>query len=162
MITWTLGGIGAGGDTSVNVIRALFHNLLTHPASLTALREEASLFVKKKGRALTWKEAKSMPYLSACLLEAARIHPSIGLPLERVVPEEGATLGGLYIPPGTIVGASAWVVNRDPEVFGVEAEVWNPSRWLITDEASRLRMAQTLFSVRLHSSLRLYFVSLRY
>lgn len=30
-MTWTLGAIGAGGDTSVNVIRALFYNLLKAP-----------------------------------------------------------------------------------------------------------------------------------
>ena len=149
MITWTLGGIGAGGDTSVNVIRALYHNLLTHPATLNELKSEINESSKGKdeGRQLSWQEAKNLPYFSACLLEAARIHPSIGLPLERIVPEGGTSLSGMCLPPGTIVGANAWVINRDLEVFGPDADAWNPSRWLVNDSAARVKMTQTLFSV---------------
>ncbi|KAF4628595.1 hypothetical protein G7Y89_g9555 [Cudoniella acicularis] len=146
LITWTLGGIGAGGDTSVNIIRALFHNLLTHPDTLEKLRGELAMGMSEKYDKLTWKDAKSLPYLSACILEATRIHPSIGLHLERITPKEGVTLSGTYIPAGTVVGANAWVINRDPTVFGIDADSWNPGRWLNQDEAIRMRMTQTLFS----------------
>ncbi|KAF7521735.1 hypothetical protein G7054_g12368 [Neopestalotiopsis clavispora] len=40
----------------------------------------------------------------------------------------------------TIVGMNAWVVHRDPEVFGPDADAWRPERWLEGDEARIKRM----------------------
>lgn len=60
-----------------------------------------------------------------------RMHPGVGLPLERIVPDEGLTLpDGRFVPAGTIVGMSAWVVHMNKDVFGQDAESFNPERWL--------------------------------
>ena len=91
----------------------------------------------------TWHEVSALPYLNACVKEALRLHPALGLPLERVVPGDGLLLrgesggrggsnssGGTYIPPGTIVGMNPWVLHRDTRIFGPDAEAWNPERWV--------------------------------
>lgn len=143
-MTWTLGGIGAGGDTSVNVIRALFYNLLKHPQTLHKLKDEMD-FASKEGRP-SWKTTRSLPYFGACIKEAARIHPSIGLPLERVVPSGGSRICGKFLQEGTIVGINAWVVNRDSEILGQDADTWRPERWLCS-EPTRMKMDQALFTV---------------
>jgi cytochrome P450 len=41
-----------------------------------------------------------MPYLQAVIKEALRLHPAAALPLERVVPEGGATITGSFFPEG--------------------------------------------------------------
>ena len=147
LLTWTLGGLGAGGDTSANVIRALFYNLFAHPKTLHRLESEISKAKKSDGQ-LTWREIRSIAYLDACIKEAARIQPSIGLPLERVVPVGGAKISGCYFPEGTVVGINAWVVNRDNEIYGEDANTWRPERWLCEKE-NRNKMEQTLFTVRI-------------
>lgn len=147
LLTWTLGGLGAGGDTSVTAIRSLFFYLFTHKKSLIRLRQELDL-ARQATASFPWEKARNLPYLDACIREASRLHPSIGLPLERVVPVGGLFLGGSFIPSGTTVGVNAWVVNRDREVFGADADHWRPERWLC-DRTNRMRMDQCMFSVSL-------------
>lgn len=78
------------------------------------------------------KETRNeLPYVNAVLKEAMRIHPSVGLLLERHVPPGGTTLCGKHIPGGTIVGINPWTLHFDPNVFP-NPESFEPERWLET------------------------------
>ena len=150
-MAWTSSNILAGSDTTAIYLRTLFKNLLEHPDSLAALQTE---LVKAESNGclsvpVTWKETRELPYLDACVKEAGRIHPPFGLPLERIVPTGGMVISGEYIPAGTIVGMNAWVVHRDRDVFGLDADQWRPERWLEADARTKLRMEQSLLTVRL-------------
>lgn len=79
---------------------------------------------------VTYGEASRMVYLQACMKEAMRLHPAVGQLLERVAPREGATIDGIWFPGGTIVGVNPWVVSRDKEVYGQDADEYRPDRWL--------------------------------
>ncbi len=67
--------------------------------------------------------------------EAMRLHPAVGMLLERYVPAEGLELpaGGGYVPAGTAVGMNAYVVGRNKGVWGEDAEEFRPGRWLRGD-----------------------------
>lgn len=54
-------------------------------------------------------------------------------------------LKGFFIPEGTAIGASAVVVNRDPEVFGADAAAFRPERWLGRSDRVA-RMHRMIFS----------------
>lgn len=94
----------------------------------------------------SWKQARNLPYLDACVKEAGRIHPPFGLPYERVVPPEGAMICGQFFKGGVIVGMSAWVTHRDRELYGVDCDDWNPDRWLCKSEKRR-KMESALLTV---------------
>ena len=104
---------------------------------------------------VSYKAALNLPYLGAVIEEATRMHPAVGLPLERIVPAQGLTLpDGRFIAPGTIVGLNAWVVHQDKIVFGQDAESFNPERWLqrsnesaadFQSRRSRMRAANLAF-----------------
>ena len=49
---------------------------------------------------------------------------------------------GKHIPAGTQVGWCAWRVFRNKEVFGADAEVFRPERWLEAD-AEQLRTMES-------------------
>lgn len=49
---------------------------------------------------IAFKEAQKLPCLQAVLKESMRMHPAVGLPLGRVVPEAGAVIAGQYFPAG--------------------------------------------------------------
>lgn len=145
---WTSSNILAGSDTTAIFLRTMFKNLREHPETLAKLRKEldAARDAGELSPIVTWKEARKLPYLEACVHETGRIHPPFGLNLERVVPAGGLELCGQHIPEGTIVGMNGWVVHRDREVFGEDAEDWRPERWLDADEATRKKMESCLLT----------------
>ncbi|KAI0907735.1 cytochrome P450 [Ustulina deusta] len=129
----------AGSETTAISLSAVFYNLLRNPAILGRLRAElddaarAGAFADYELGVVTWAESQRLPYLDACIKEAFRMYPAAGLPLERVVPEPGMEIAGRYVRGGTIVGCSAWLIHRRPEIFGDDVDVYRPERWLVDE-----------------------------
>ncbi len=69
------------------------------------------------------------------------------MPLERIVPEEGAQICGEFIRRGTVVGMHAWVVHRNKEVYGQDAGEFRPERWLEADPEQLKKMERCFLSV---------------
>ncbi|KAI9370220.1 cytochrome P450 [Aspergillus egyptiacus] len=150
---WTFSNIIAGSDSTAVVLRTIWYNLLAHPATLDRLREElrsaSSSSSTTKSNTLHiphWKEVCDLPYLDACINEGVRLHPPFCLPLERVVPKGGVMVGNAFLPEGTVVGMSPYVVNRDKVVFGEDAEAWNPERWMVASEEKRKVMEGSIMT----------------
>jgi cytochrome P450 len=129
----------AGSETTAISLAAVFYYLLRNPAALARLREEIDDFGRRGQFSdcttglVTWTESQRLPYLDACIKEAFRLHPAAGLPLERIVPDQGAEIAGHFIKGGTIVGCSAWVIHRRPEIFGEDVNAYRPERWLVDE-----------------------------
>lgn len=126
----------AGSETTAITLGAVFYYLLRTPTALARLRAELDdagrkgLFGDTETGLVTWHEAQRLPYLDACVKEAFRVHPAAGLPMERIVPPQGAEIAGHFVPGGTIVGCSGWVYHRNKDVFGEDVDVYRPERWL--------------------------------
>ena len=138
----------AGSDTTAILLRTIFYHLLKKPASLRLLLAELQQAIDR-GRLsdpVTWNDARDLPFLDACIKEAGRLHPPFGLPLERVVPLEGAEICGQRFEGGTVVGINSWVVHRDHSVFGNDADIWRPDRWICGDSERKL-MERSLLTV---------------
>lgn len=129
IVNWLMLNILAGGDTTSATMRAVVYCLSKNPSAYRKLIDEldrANLSLPAQ-----WRDINGLPYLDAVMREAMRINPGIAMIFERVVPEGGFTLpDGRYIPAGTKVGINPAVTNRDKDVFGDDADVFNPDRWL--------------------------------
>lgn len=141
----------AGSETTAISLAAVFYFLLKNRCCYEKLMAELDYAVesgilenRRKG-IVSWTESQRLPYLDACIKEAFRLHPAAGLPLERVVPANGAEICGEMIPGGTIVGCNAWVIHRRPEIFGSDVEAYRPERWIEADRESRKAMEATMF-----------------
>lgn len=139
LLVWVSSNITAGSDTTAIFLRSIFYQLLTHPNTLSKLMAELDAAADRGelDELATWKQTHELPYLSAVIAEAGRIHPPFGLPLERQVPAHGAVVCGQHLKGGTIVGMSAWAAHRDPSVFGDDCDEWNPDRWLCDPEKKK-------------------------
>jgi len=138
----------AGSDTTAIALRAIIYFLIKNPATMQRLVSEidAADRAGKLSDPISYKEASThLPYLDAVIKEAMRLHPSVGLLLERHVPPEGATICGRHISAGTIVGINAWVLQHDPAVF-TDPEAFRPERWLESSEEQLRRMDQSFFA----------------
>lgn len=137
VVTMGISMVFAGSDTTSISIAAIFYYLLKNPSCMKKLQDELDErarnghFQDNKHGLVTWVESQDLPYLDACVKEAFRMHPAAGLPLERVVPPQGAEIAGVFVKGGTIVGCSAWVLHRRNEIFGEGVEVFRPERWLV-------------------------------
>ena len=128
-----LSNIIAGSDTTAVSLSSILYNLLKHPDTLVKLRDEIRQF-EAEGRCgnpnVSFKESQDMPYLQAVMKEALRIHPATGLPLWRVVTEGGVEICGTFFPDGSIIGINTWCAHYSEDVFGLDAHVFRPERWL--------------------------------
>jgi cytochrome P450 len=80
-----------------------------------------------------WSETQALPYFQACLKEAMRLRPAVGLNITRLVPPQGAEIAGRRLPGGTRVAVNAWVLHRDEGIFGAQPKSYRPERWLEGD-----------------------------
>ncbi|EXK46257.1 hypothetical protein FOMG_04463 [Fusarium oxysporum f. sp. melonis 26406] len=135
--------IGAGSDTTSISLTSIIFNLIKHPRVLERLRAEIKEHESQGtiSDPIKFVEANQLPYLQAVIKEGLRMHPATGLSLGRVVPSDGATLAGQYFPPGTVVGINAWVAHANTKVFGHDAHVFRPERWLDYPELVKEREA---------------------
>ncbi|KAF8865287.1 cytochrome P450 [Acephala macrosclerotiorum] len=124
---------GAGVETTAIAVGCLVDNIVSHPGCQEKVHAELDK-ARKEGRIGKVPQLREMkeqlPYLNACLMESMRVHPVVGMPLVRTVPEGGVELEGKWLPAGTTVGINPWVLCRDKTLYGEDAEEWRPERWL--------------------------------
>lgn len=137
LLSHTSGNIFAGSDTTAASLRSIFYHLCHHPPSYARLLAEIDT-ADAEGRLsdpITFAEAQNLPYLQAVIKESLRMHPAVGLILERVVPVDSALPSSIaHLPPGTVIGMNPWVAARSPTIYGPDAESFRPERWLDAGE----------------------------
>lgn len=67
-----------------------------------------------------------LPCFQACLDEAMRLRPAVGLNIYRRLPVAGLEIDGQHYPGGTQVAVNGWVLHRNKTVFGEDAEIYRP------------------------------------
>jgi cytochrome P450 len=154
LLSHAVSNIFAGSDTTAASLRAIFYFLgrtpLAHDKVLAELDEAV-----QEGRLsdpVTFAEAQELKYFQAIVKEALRMHPAVGLLLERVVPRGGAEVGGVWLAGGTVVGINPWVAARDKEVYGEDSEIFKPERWLDASDKDLKAMERNFLAVSLRVS----------
>lgn len=143
VFSYTVSNMNAGSDTTAISLRAILYYTLKSQRAASKLQEELDAAYKEKRITLpvSWKQSQEeLPYLDAVIKEALRLHPAVGLLLERKVPQGGLQLpnGGPYLPAGTIVGANPWIVHRHA-LFGENVDSFVPERWLPADGETEIQ-----------------------
>ncbi|CCC12748.1 unnamed protein product [Sordaria macrospora k-hell] len=153
----------AGSDTVANGIRLCLLHLFSSPQVYRRLQAEldaAYPFLSHKTcpptpgqeRPISYSTCLQLPYLQAVLKESLRILPPVvtggfykDVPLGHGHGHnggEGDTIAGYSLPPGTKVatGAAIYAMCRSKQVFGLDADVFRPERWLEAEEEAAARL----------------------
>lgn len=120
----------AGAETTSGTLACLFYQLARHPAAAEKLK--ASLPIRTANDAIiAAKEIRNDPqyeYLNACMKECLRINP-IASELGRRTGTEWKKIGGLELPPHTVVSVSYRMLHLDQRYWPEPNRFW-PERWL--------------------------------
>ena len=123
--------IAAGADTSSTVLAAAFF-YLTLPSSKPVLDHlQKQLRTDFSGPAtMTWSEIKKNAYLRAVVEETLRLAPAAPSELPRTILQEpGLEIAGEFVPAGTTVGCSAYVLHHDEDAYP-DSFSFMPERWI--------------------------------
>jgi len=139
----------AGHETSAGALTWLFWELAKNPKYQTKMREEIAAArdrVTARGDTeYTVADLESMTYVNAAIKEGLRLHPIVYMlvrvanrddviPLSKpIVSSTGETISAIPISKGQNVSVSVWGYNRLPEIWGDDADSFNPERFLKLD-----------------------------
>ncbi|PHH69272.1 hypothetical protein CDD82_7867 [Ophiocordyceps australis] len=131
-----LGMIVAATHTTATAIYVTFVYILSTPMVYVRLKEEIAQAVKNGtiSSPITDSEIKSMLYLQAVVLEGLRMLPPAPTREPKLVPPEGETLQDRFIPGGTTISHNTYALMRDQRIFGPDAELFRPERYLQADK----------------------------
>jgi cytochrome P450 len=118
----------AGSDTAAIAIRIIVLYLITTPRVLSKFRAEYSK--ASISSPITDAEARNLPYLQAIIKEGLRICPPVVGLQAKLVPPGGDMINGQFVPAGTKVGTAVFGMMRNKKIFGEDADVFRPERWL--------------------------------
>lgn len=114
----------AGSDTTALTMTYLVWRVCSKPEIRDRLVEE----LRQAPEGYQDQDLQRLPYLNQVIEEALRLHSAAPSALPRVVPHEGATLGGYFLPGGSTVCTQAYSLHRNPDAFP-DPEAFDPSRW---------------------------------
>lgn len=98
----------AGSETTATSLSGIFYYLLQNQAIYERLRDtiRTSFASEKEVNNVACGEVK---YLDAVIEESLRLYPPVPLGLPRVVPKEGDTVAGRYIPGNVSIIVSSYI-----------------------------------------------------
>lgn len=132
----------AGSETTASVIRVTMLCLMSSPPIYYKFKEMIREAVASGAVSspITVAEARKLPYLQAVIYEGLRIRsPATGL-YPKKVPAGGDVILGHYVPGGTSIGMNLPSLLKKQDIFGADADVFRPERFLEADPETRTRM----------------------
>ncbi|KAJ7212195.1 cytochrome P450, partial [Mycena pura] len=130
-----LNSTSAGKDTTQWTTTVIVYFLATHPSVNARLRQEILQHVGPTRRP-TYDDIRDMKYLRAVINEAMRLYPSSYHFFNResinatTWPSPDPNEKPIYIPAGTQVPYSVILMHRRKDLWGPDAEEFDPDRWL--------------------------------
>lgn len=142
----------AGHETVATTLCWILLELARHPDVQNKLRAEIRAAEERLGYSssdFNANDLDGLQYLSAVLKESMRFHPALYqnyreaarnsvLPLSTPIKtSSGQVISELSVPKGTKVILSIAAYQRHKDVFGEDADTFNPDRWLRESEGKK-------------------------
>ncbi|KAJ7644067.1 cytochrome P450 [Roridomyces roridus] len=124
----------AGKDTTQWTVTVIVYFLAMYPKVTVRLREEILKHVGPSRRP-TYDDIREMKLLRAVINEAMRLYPSVPFNVRECIesttwPSPDPSEKPIYIPAGTQVPYSVLLMHRRKDLWGPDAEIFDPDRWL--------------------------------
>ena len=124
--------LGAGHETTATALQWAVYALCKNPEVQTKLREEIRTHLpplsSESPNTIDAATIDNLPYLHAVCNEVLRFHPSVPGTIRTAVRD--TSLAGHSIPEGTTITIAPEVVNHLEELWGPDANQFNPERFM--------------------------------
>lgn len=134
----------AGRDTTAALLSNVWFELSKRPAILARLREDVDAL---DGEIPSIEQLKNMKYLRAVLNESLRLYPIVPHNNRQALEDTFLPLGGgkdgaspVFVPKGQIVEWSLYDMHRRRDLYGEDAHLFKPERWLDQKDRKGLRV----------------------
>ncbi|KAL1222431.1 Cytochrome P450 71A27 [Cardamine amara subsp. amara] len=115
----------SGTATTASQLEWTMTELIRHPECMKKLQDEINS-VSTHNSNVTEKDVEKMNYLDCVIKEGLRLHPSA--PIFSRLASEDVQLKGYDIAAGTQVIINTWALQRNPAMWGIDAEEYRPER----------------------------------
>ncbi|KAF8817277.1 cytochrome P450 [Phlegmacium glaucopus] len=146
--------IFAGHETTAATMTWLLYELSRHPDQQRRLREEIKEARNKRGpgNALQLEDLDILPFFNALIKETLRLHTiTICLPREAgkddaiplsesIMSKSGEYIQEVHVKKGQRIILQVSAYQRLPEVWGEDADLWNPERFLDSKDDSKNKL----------------------
>ncbi|KIK94934.1 hypothetical protein PAXRUDRAFT_11751 [Paxillus rubicundulus Ve08.2h10] len=124
----------AGRDTTAGTLTFVIYLLSTHPQVLARLRDEIMTKIGPANRP-TYASIREMKYLRAVINETLRLFPPVPLNVRESIkattlPSSDPLQKPHYVSANTPVSYSAFIMHRRKDLWGPDAEEFDPDRFL--------------------------------
>ncbi|KAJ8713132.1 hypothetical protein PYW08_008436 [Mythimna loreyi] len=119
---------GAGYETSATTLSYTMFELAKHPEAQERLLAEVDEYLRRHDNVLKYECVAETPYMQACIDEALRLIPVLGV-ITREVIEDYTFPSGLKLEKGVRVHLPVYHLHHNPEFFP-EPEQYRPERFL--------------------------------
>ena len=126
---------GGGSDTIATMMGFWTIAMMAYPETQARAQAELDAVVGRT-RSPTFADLPHLPYIRAMVKELLRWRPIAPIITPHRTTEDD-WYEGMFIPKGTICLANAWHMNRDSEIFGENAEDFDPARYLDATSGGR-------------------------
>ncbi|KAI9597819.1 cytochrome P450 [Syncephalis fuscata] len=117
------------------------HLLDKHPKYGKLLKNELIEAFPDPQQTIIHNDVKNLTYLNATIWEILRVRP-VAPGTQRKAPKGGAVISGYHISEGTIIMPSFKAIHNDTEIYGEDAEEFNPDRWIKATPEQHQKMRQ--------------------
>ncbi|KAL0483493.1 cytochrome P450 [Acrasis kona] len=134
----------AGHDTTSNSLTYAMYSMCKYPDTQEKLYNE---IIEKIGanKVPTVEQIHQLEYLNMFLKENLRLNAPVHLPPPRILSED-TELGHLKLKKGLMVNINIFAIHRNPHVWGQDAEMFRPERFLPEESKGRHNSAWIPFS----------------
>ncbi|KAI1111821.1 cytochrome P450 [Nemania sp. NC0429] len=135
----------AGTENTATAVRGTLLLLMSSPAAYNKVKQEIknSITAGRISEPVTGEEARSLKYTQAVVREGMRLMVPVVFGFPRRVPPTGDTICGIFIPGGTDVYMNFYSMMHRKDVFGDDAQMFRPERWL-SDGPNTVRMVKVV------------------
>lgn len=128
----------AGRDTTASLLSNVVWELARQPEIMERLRTEITEIAGTDiDEVPTYQQIKDMKYLRAIINESQRLYPIVPSNSRQALADTMLPRGGgpdgsapIFVPKGAYVAYHSWSTHRSPAIYGDDAHVFRPERWL--------------------------------